>query len=390
MGADPRGWGSAGPSHFSFVIHSMRVAIDARCLAQPQGTGVAIAARRMIASLLPLPSDVEITAWHSGFNKVDLHLPSDIAVHHRALPNRVLNAVISATGRPTLPGLLSNVDVWWQPNPLFIGESRGMAQVVTIHDLSFLHFPQFFSAHTRAWYNRWVIRWLAAGPEHARVRLAAVSAHTHDDILEQFPKWQGRVDIVPLPPPPLEPVRGEGARPLVLFVSTLEPRKNVEGSLRAIAVMAKQFPAQEFVFVGPRPRAWRGVWKILPQELRGRVRATGYVGDAERQALYRQAACLIYPSFYEGYGYPPLEAMAAGIPVIAAHTSSLPQVLGGAAIYIDPYRASQEIPEAFCMLMTNDTLRETMVTKGCFEIQRLHSRFDPRRILNVWQHCVSA
>ena len=143
----------------------------------------------------------------------------------------------------------------------------------------------------------------------------------------------------------------------VLAVSSQSLHKNFGLVLQA----AELLPERKFVIVGQSNLA---VFKAVgSQALPGNVVFTGYVADDSLAALYKHAACFVYPSLYEGFGLPPLEAMSYGTPVIAARAASLPEVLGEGALYVDP-RSSEELAEAISLLMGDADQRERFIAKG--------------------------
>jgi glycosyltransferase involved in cell wall biosynthesis len=150
---------------------------------------------------------------------------------------------------------------------------------------------------------------------------------------------------------------GLRSKKFVLAVSSLNPSKNFRGLARAIDVLA----LRDFDIVvagGTNPKIFRG-----ERPLPAGVKYIGYVSDAELRALYESAGCFVFPSVYEGFGLPPLEAMCCGCPVIASRAASMPEICRDAAIYCDPLSPS-DIAEKIALLMSSSALQNELSAKG--------------------------
>ncbi|MGH2403479.1 MAG: glycosyltransferase family 4 protein, partial [bacterium] len=147
-------------------------------------------------------------------------------------------------------------------------------------------------------------------------------------------------------------------RPFILAVSSQSVHKNFGGIWRALDYLKDQ--TFDTVVTGARNTR---IFNDASPEVPGKARYLGYVGDAELRALYENAICLVYPSLYEGFGLPPLEAMACGCPVVVSPCGSLPEVCGDAAVYCDPHDPV-DIARATATVMGDPTLRSTLKTRG--------------------------
>jgi glycosyltransferase involved in cell wall biosynthesis len=226
---------------------------------------------------------------------------------------------------------------------LFLGSlaivpaSGSPPSVALIHDLTPLLFPEWHSLKNRLGF----VPFLGATVRRAR-RIATVSAATRDDLLRFHPEAAERTAVVPnglVPPPPVPPgpPPNEG-RPYVLFLGTLEPRKNLPrlvDAMESIWDRRPEFP--DLVLAGAE--GWglpRFGARLVASRHAARIRRAGYVDAAESARLLTQARLLAYPSLYEGFGLPPLEAMAAGTPVVGSSASSIPEIVGDAGLLPDP------------------------------------------------------
>jgi alpha-1,3-rhamnosyl/mannosyltransferase len=254
-----------------------------------------------------------------------------------------LQAAVQGLHQPLrLPRQAHGVDVLHLTRPL-VAPTPGLRAptVVTVHDVLALRAPQYFSRVIRANFR-------LLGPR--TMRNAAIvltdSEYSRRDILELVGVAPERVRVVPLGldprfrPAPLDAptlaARFGIDRPFVLCVGTLEVRKNLIGALRAFAALGEDGAGHQLVVAGGA--GWMND-EFAPalHGVRDRVVVTGYVDDDDLVGLLGACACFLYPSFLEGFGFPPLEAMACGAPVVSSTGGSLPEVCGDAALLVDPH-----------------------------------------------------
>jgi glycosyltransferase involved in cell wall biosynthesis len=241
--------------------------------------------------------------------------------------------------------------------------------IVTIHDLAFLRWPEQVPARRH--------RYLSAGVRDAArraARIVAVSESTRADVVELMGVDPDRVAVTHLGVDPRFRPPGDGeraafrerkriVRPYVLAVGNLEPRKNLPALLRAFALLAPDVP-HDLVLVGAEGWLTGEIHATLAAlRLGDRVRMTGFVGDDELIAWYGAADLFVYPSLYEGFGLPVVEAMACGVPVVTSNVSSLPEVAGDAAVTVGP-RDDDAIADGMRRVLTDAALANDLRRRG--------------------------
>jgi glycosyltransferase involved in cell wall biosynthesis len=165
-------------------------------------------------------------------------------------------------------------------------------------------------------------------------------------------------------------------------VGVLQPRKNVAGLVAAYRLLPPELQASHRLVITGKPGWMTGGLATLAQELGEAVKLTGYVPDEDLPVLYSMADCLAYPSLYEGFGLPPLEAMACGTPVVTSNVASLPEVCGDAALLVDPSSVT-EISAALQRVLTDAALRTQMIERGRDQAARFDWTTSARRLLSV-------
>jgi len=263
-----------------------------------------------------------------------------------------------------------NLDLLHSPD--FIPPLRGARyHMITVHDLTFLHYPQYLTANSRRYYN---------GQIQAAVRQAdhilADSEATKTDLTHMLGVPSGKITVhmlgvdekfQPLPEKTLTDYQQQFGLPneFILFVGTLEPRKNILGLLEAYAqLMRKMRDVPPLLLVGRR--GWlfdETMTRIDTLKLRGQVIWREDISDEMLPAVYNLAAVLVMPSFYEGFGFPALEAMACGTVPIVSNRSSLPEVVGEVGLQIDPDDVDA-LASAIERALTDVTWRTTMQEAG--------------------------
>ncbi|MBE0428827.1 MAG: glycosyltransferase family 4 protein [Thermoleophilia bacterium] len=242
--------------------------------------------------------------------------------------------------------------------------------VLTIHDLSFKLFPRTHSLRNVVWARSLVpvSTWRAG-------HIIVDSNNTKLDLLTVMGVRESKISVVhlgaselytPDPEPEDEEVLAHYGivKPYVLYVGTLEPRKNLPMLIRSFDRVARTRSDLHLVLAGRRGWMAQAIFDELERrDLLGRVHITGYVKDENLPALYRQAAVFAYPSLYEGFGLPPLEAMSSGTPVIVSKSSSLPEVVGDAGLYVNPLDA-EELGRAIESVVSDPALAGSLREKG--------------------------
>jgi glycosyltransferase involved in cell wall biosynthesis len=281
-----------------------------------------------------------------------------------ALPGRVATRAWVRLRRPRLPGhLLAAVDLVHATSAA-VPPTTGRALVATVHDLGFHHHPETYPAAGRRFHER-ATRIVVA--EAARVLVP--SAATARDLADLYGLEPARVAVTPLgvePPSAPDPAPARrllaelGVRgPFLLAVGTLEPRKNLRRLLGAFADAAEDLPDHYLVVAGPV--GWGPALRPTYESVR--VKLAGPVDDATLHGLYAAADGLAYPSLYEGFGLPVLEAMAHGTPVLTSDRSSLPEVAGEAALLVDPTDRAA-ISAGLVRLVGDQALRDRLAAAG--------------------------
>jgi alpha-1,3-rhamnosyl/mannosyltransferase len=233
-------------------------------------------------------------------------------------------------------------DLYHEPNHIPV--RCGRPTVTTVHDLSVLLHPEWHPPDRARWYERA----FAAGVRQT-VRFIAASEFTKQEMVRHLGLSPDRIDVTyQAPRPAFQPPTDDAVRATLaaydlsprffLFVGTLEPRKNVAGLLESYAALpAAVRAAHPLVLAG----GWGWRTDALAAQLdaspcRGEVRLIGYADDASLAALYAACTALVWPTWYEGFGLPPLEALACGAPVVVSNVASLPEVVGDAGVLLDP------------------------------------------------------
>jgi len=350
----------------------MRILVDYRP-ALVQRTGVGEYMHNLVRAFTRQPeaSGDEVMVFTSSWkDRPGAGLSGELgaSVIDRRVPVRILNWLWHRCEWPPVETLGARADIVHAAHPLLI-PSRTAARVVTVHDLFFLTHREFTRAEIRRDYA-------ALAPLHARRAHAVVvnSKYTKSLVHATFGVDEQRIHVCSPGRPewaelghaPNVPAGG-----YILFIGTLEPRKNVGALLDAYSrLLDRRRDVPALVLAGratPDARAW--LERLSTPPLAGRARHVGYVSDKE--AIYRGARLVIVPSLDEGFGMPVLEAMAAGVPVIAADRGALPEVLGDAGILVNPGNAD-EFAAAVERMITDDAFARRCAESG-LERARLFS-----------------
>jgi glycosyltransferase involved in cell wall biosynthesis len=372
----------------------MHIAINAHLLAHSRSfrrAGISYYIEELLRHLGEADRVNRYTVYTTrGLGNEALGLPANFAVRPSRLPtiNPRVRVPWDQIVAPALASL-ADVNVYHSTHaviPLFMRAPS----VVTIHDLSPMSFPQTFRRHNRVYLN-WATQVSVRRARH----ILAVSEFTKRELVrllsvppERITVTHNAVDARFAPPDPARLAAFRAAKGLperfLLFIGTLEPRKNLVTLLEAYARIAEETDVP-LIVGGGRGWMFEPVFARLEAlGLKGRVHFPGYLEHDEMPLWYAAATAFVFPSLWEGFGIPPLEAMACGTPVVASNAASLPEVVGDAGIMVAPTDADA-LADALRRVLRDGALREELRARGFEQARRFSWRATAERTVRVYE-----
>ncbi len=376
-----------------FRIGIMKILVDIRLLARGGASGIEEYTRSLLTRLLATNARDTYHLFYNGL--FARRLPEAWRTHERVsvtnwrIPNRLLEAAMRFRGEPAvdarfLPNLV------WSPHFTFLAV-RATPRIMTIHDLSFLHHPDFFSRRQRLWHSLQAVRRQAEQAAH----LIAVSEFTKSDLVTLFGIKPEHISVIYSGvDADLRPLREDDAGlsefrtrhgltfPFILSLGTLEPRKNVPAIIRAFNILKdeRQFRDLRLVIAGRRGWLYQSILsETRSSPHRAHIIFWGPVAARDKLYLLNLAAAFAYPSFFEGFGFPPLEAQACGCPAVVADRTSLPEVVGDSALRVNPWRID-ELAEALRAALTKSAVRRALIRAGLENVKRFDWRLTAHKV----------
>jgi glycosyltransferase involved in cell wall biosynthesis len=381
----------------------MNIGIDIRILAKGTRTGVENYALNLLSCLLKKDKSIKYKLFCNGFKKPRIDYPwsklSNVKIKTLRIPNRIFDLFLRFLKFPKIDTIVGGVDIFLSPHFLLLPVKKKTKTIVVFHDLSFVRFPEFFSFPKLLWH-----KFIYPKNQAKKADLiVAVSESTKDDLIDLYGVPREKVNVI-------YPAVGEEFKPIekndsglqrvrekynlpqsfILFFGTIEPRKNITALIEAFEKIKKQeinpplevrwdgfegtvksekrnsfnFQDLKLVIAGNKGWLYGDIFeKIEESPYRKDIIVTGFIEEGDRPYLYNLAEMFVYPSFFEGFGFPPLEAMACGIPTAVSNKSSLPEVVGDGAIMFDPQNID-EIGFAIKEMFENKGLREILIERG--------------------------
>ena len=356
------------------------IGIDIRMLARKNKTGIEEYASELLSHMLGLDSEIRFKLFYNGWKKSELdygwlRLPNVELCEHR-IPNRLLDGTSRLLDAPRIDRLLGGVDKFFSPHIFLSTTSARCEKIVTFHDLSFEKYPEFYSFQKNFWHFSMAPRRQAEKAD----KIIAVSESTKEDLVEIYGIDPAKIKVIysGLDPASTRPVSPEEKTRIrekyrlpenyVLYLGTLEPRKNIVSLINAFEKAKSRAALKDsgFKLVIAGGKGWlyddifRAADRLCSQS---DTIFTGSVEEIDKPALYAMARVFVYPSFYEGFGFPPLEAMAQGVPVITSDISSIPEAVSSHALLINPSHPD-ELLEALTNVLTDAKLSQKLSSLG--------------------------
>lgn len=333
----------------------MRIGIDIRSLGTKRHSGVEEYIFNLLPQLFRLGKNDEFVLFFSSYKGVlpkkvlDWENFPNVSVKRYRIPSKILNFLIWQFSFPNIDRLLGGVDVLFSPNITFSAFSKKTKHVITLHDLSFELFPNFFNFYRRFWH------FLVNPRKQARkaAKIITVSKSTMQDVCEIYKIKKEKISPIYLGLSPLflnyrpdkkqiEKIKKRynlSSDPFLLYLGTLEPRKNIASLIKAFNEFKKEDKKTfKLVIAGERGWSFGEVFELAEESpYKDQIIFTGAIKEEDRPAIYYLASLFVFPSFFEGFGFPPLEALSLGKPVICSASTSLLEVFGSHSLLINPH-----------------------------------------------------
>ncbi len=386
----PRSSSRASFAGMQFKI--MRIGIDVRALMEGKVTGVQVYITNLLESLFEIDRENEYILFANQFT-TSPPAPllarrgrgiENVSTKFFRYPNKLFIPAQKFVGLPKIDKLLGGIDLFFSPHWRETALSPNIPLVVTFHHLSFEIVPEFFTLRLRAWHKFMNYR----GAAKKAAKIIAVSENTKRDLVDLYKIAAEKIEVIypGLKPPlnlPLSAQGGQGEkeRGYFLYFGTFEPRKNIDTVLTAY---------EEYCQESANPKnlvlAGSSGWKVrleIPLMIKGRVKIFENVSEEQKALLYQNAFAFLFLSFYEGLGFPILEAASWGIPVISSFATSLSEIGHEFAILVNPFRSSQTA-SAMLELEKDEGLYKSLQEKGLEAVRGFTWEKTARRILELF------
>jgi len=381
----------------------MKIGIDIRCLSDGKRTGVEEYTINLLENLFELDKKNQYVLFSNSYH--DSHFDARIFSQYKNVtekrfnyPNKLLNLCFWYLRWPLVDHMLGGVDIFFMPNINFIALSKKTKLLLTVHDLSYEIFPETFSLKRRAWHHFINPRRLCLRAD----QIIAVSDSSRSDIISHYglaaQKVQRIYNGVPSEmeqldrnDPKLMEVKDKYHLPFnfIFYLGTIEPRKNISAIVKAYdqlrSLNEPQLDKYKLVIAGGK--GWK-TDSILNDMRKAKftqdIIFTSCITNEDKAAVYTLASLFVYPSFFEGFGIPVLEAMRCGVPVITSNCSSLPEVVDQGAVMIDPDK-SEELYLAMKEILLSRDFHSELVGLGLRQAVRFNWRTSARETLALFE-----
>ena len=387
----------------------MNIGVDIRCLMDKERTGVGEYTFGLLEALFKIDKNNQYYLFYNSNKDVSNNLPhwdqENVHFVGTKYPNKILNLLLwlkivkldkivsrkyKVESRKSLK--ISNfkfqIDHWFSPNLNFTNLSRKVKHIQTIHDLSFEFIPECFTWKQRLWH------WFLNPKKQCQKAdiILAPSESTRQDVVNKYRIADNKIQVlrpgISLDYGLLTMDDGQRVREkynlperYILYLGTLEPRKNIEAIIEAYK-MNYELGIKNYELVVVGAQGWKNKELLELIENTPGVKYIGYVAREDKQSLYSLSSLFVFPSLYEGFGLPVLEAMSLGVPVITSNRTSLPEVVGTAGYSINPHNVL-ELTEAMKLILSDEKLHSILLERGKKQAEKFNWNNSAKDFLNL-------
>lgn len=345
----------------------MRIGIDIRALMEGKTTGVEVYVTNLLHHLFRFDKVNEYCLFINSYRDVSRSLPKfdypNVKLYSFRYPNKFFNLLQIIFKYPKIDRLLDGLELFFSPNWRATALSSKVPLIVTFHDLSFEIVPEFYTLWKRIWHRLMGYRQVAKRAD----KIIAVSESTKKDLVELYGINPDKIAVIHSGVKGAEWEQGEKGREEVwprdyfLSLCTFEPRKNIEAVIEAYRLYRK-LPGRKRALVLAGSSGWK-VKLEIPKEIRSSVFVVPNPGEGQKADLYKNTFAMLFLSFYEGFGFPILEAASYGVPVISSFATSLAEIGHEFALLVNPFRPPQ-VAAVMQALETDHELYDKLKTMG--------------------------
>jgi len=377
----------------------MNIAIDCRVLIQGKYSGVEWYAIHLMESLFEIDQKNQYFLWYNQMREEPEDLPSfdfsNVKKVFSFYPKKIiaLSGVLFNYPKIDERVMPEKIDIFFTPFFHILPISSSCKKVTTIHDLSFEYYPEFFKLKNKI-FHKLAPRKEANTPEY----IITDSESSRNDLISLYKVPKDKTTVIyPACGKEFKPItskkklakvrdRYDLPEKFILQLGNIEPRKNHLATIHAFEKLKKEYNKDvRLVIAGKKAWRFRQVEKALFQpDSKDDIILTGYIDEKDKPALLSLAEVFVYPSFYEGFGIPVLEALACGTPVVASNNSSLSEVIGNAGFMVDAYKIS-ELTLAIKELLEDKDLRKTLIERGFKQASKFSWKEGARQLLKVFE-----
>lgn len=377
------------------------IGIDGRCLLDANYTGVSEYTVVLLEKIIKDYPRKKIIIFLNGFKNrgiqkklLWLRQYKNVQIRHYHFPSKFLNFVIWFFDYPKIDKMLGGVDVFIAPNISFLAISKSTKFILTVHDLSFERFKETFSWKRRFWHfvinprrlcreadeiwtvshsTKWDLKYFY-NISSKKIKVKSIVRNLK--LFSDFSKEDGKLNKVQK--------KYNLPQKFILYLGTIEPRKNIINLVKSYEYLRENKKIKnkcKLVIAGQFGWNYKKIIEYIKQSQFSKdIIVTNFIDQVDKDSFYQLAMVFVYPSLFEGFGIPLLEAMANGVPVITSNNSSIPEVIGRAGIMIDPDRA-EDLIDALDLMVNDKKLREYYIKEGLQQSKKIIKNSKKIRLL---------
>lgn len=355
----------------------MNIGVDIRSLMAKNRTGVGEYTFESLNAIFELDKKNQYFLFYNSYKNLDKILPqwdqSNVHYVGTHYSNKILNLAVASKILRLDRLLAKKIDCWYSPNINFLCLDKNVKHIITIHDLSFKIFPEFYTCKQRLWH-------LFTNPQkqcRQATTIIVPSENTKRDLIQYYQINSEKIKVIyPGISRSCSRIPAEQDKTIVqkkynlpenfiLFLGSIEPRKNILGLIEAFEKLPSHL-TNKYSLIIAGASGWKNspiYEKAIKSKLKNQIKFLGYISESDKPSLYSLTTLFVFPSFYEGFGFPVVEAMKIGVATITSNRSSLPEICTGAAYLIDPNNPSN-LMLGIKNLLENRPLREEYSKRG--------------------------